>query len=180
VNKAFRNDVVVVPRLNEAFPSSILVLPLVMVEAPRDVVLWPRVMEEFPMQILVLPLLMVVLPSDRAVLPSVMLVLPIGEEMAAEAQVKVVVVLVVVVVVVWRRQSLELTQRGASDTHAALARGSAFPPNLVSGMASGGLAGSGAECLRPGSSVAAPVSYNAFVERRDVGRGRPHTTHVSP
>lgn len=131
---------VVVPRLNEAFPSSILVLPLVMVEDPRDVVLWPRVMEEFPMQILVLSLLMMEFPSDRAVLPSVMLVLPIGEEMAV-AQVKVVVAVVLVVVAWRRRQSLGLTRRGASDTHAALARGSAFsPPTSSPGMASGGLA----------------------------------------
>lgn len=77
--KAFRKDVDLVPRLKEAPPMEIFVLPLVMVEEPRDVVLFPREIEEFPIKILVLSLLIDVLPRLRAVLPSVILVLPMVE-----------------------------------------------------------------------------------------------------
>lgn len=68
------------PRLNEAAPMEILVLPLVIVEEPRDVVLFPREIEEFPNIILDFSLLIDVFPRLRAVLPSVMLVLPMVEE----------------------------------------------------------------------------------------------------
>ncbi len=81
--KAFRKDVVLVPRLKEAPPMEIFVLPLVMVEEPRDVVLFPREIEEFPIRILVLSLLIDELPRFRAVLPSVKLVLPMAEPKGA-------------------------------------------------------------------------------------------------
>lgn len=70
----------VVPRLKDAPPREILVLPLVMVEDPSDVSFFPLEIEELPMLSLVLPLLMVVLPRVKAVFPSEKLVLPIREQ----------------------------------------------------------------------------------------------------
>ncbi|KAJ3601112.1 hypothetical protein NHX12_032085 [Muraenolepis orangiensis] len=172
--KAFRNDVVVVPRLKEALPRTILVFFPVMVEAPRDVVLLPVVREDPPMAILVFPLLMVVFPSERAVLPSVMLVFPITGEKVVAVQ----------AVAVWTQvwwQRLGLTLHGASHTHAAIrALWFFFPPPAVEWRnGEWPAAGIGAECY--GWVVAAPpLSHNALVEQRNVGCGRPHTTHVSP
>lgn len=75
--KAFRKEVVVVPRLKLARPRATVVFCLWMVESPMEVVVTPLKMEEFPMETVVFPLAMEVFPTARAVLPSVMLVLPI-------------------------------------------------------------------------------------------------------
>lgn len=75
--KAFRNEVVVVPRLKLARPRATVVFCLWIVESPMEVVVTPLKMEEFPMETVVFPLAMEVLPTATAVLPSVMLVLPI-------------------------------------------------------------------------------------------------------
>lgn len=75
--KAFRKEVVVVPRLKLARPSATVVFCLWMVESPMEVVVTPLKIEELPKETVVFPLAMEVLPTARAVLPSVMLVLPI-------------------------------------------------------------------------------------------------------
>lgn len=155
---AFRNEVVVVPRLKEAPPRAILVFPLVMVEEPRDVVLLPLVMEEFPMASLVFPLLMVVLPRVKAVFPSVKLVLPIGEKLVYLTQI--------------RRRGSGLTRSEASHTHAAR-------PALQASAGNSNISYNPEQTRMLSVDSATPVSHNAFVELVDVGFGRPHTTHVS-
>lgn len=147
---------VVEPRLKEAPPREILVFPLVMVEEPREVVLLPRVMEEFPMASLLLPLLMVVLPRVKAVFPSVKLVLPIEEELVFLTQI--------------RRRVSGLTRREASHTHAAQ------PALPLGDYRNISCDPEQTRMLRVDSAT--PVSHNALVELRDVGSGRPHTTHV--
>lgn len=158
--KAFLNDVVVVPRLKEAPPRAILVLPLVMVEEPREVVFLPLVMDELPMAILVLSLLILVFPRERAVLPSVMLVLPIvGDEGVCRTRVR------------W--WILGFTPRNASHTHAA------HPALQALGVIVTGCRSEDRTRMLSVDS-ASPVAHNALVELVDVGSGRPHTTHVSP